>query len=309
MKRYFKIIGTFLSLTSLVACQDLGTKLPKEDGEKKFAEILEYRNDNVPTSFTIKTNSSYSSLIPLYEENRNGTIENYGVVNLDKFYFFLRAKKVENVIGAENGDFTNDFFYETWTYYKDGYLYSVINEQSKTYDNKTPRKSYSKLAMSEAKALALITESTDDTIDQIDNLYVSYTLLSSGGIFSIIGGIQEVDLETSNYKSECTYYSKGGNGNLTVQVKTDLTVEQNSIQTNKSDIAHIEYKEKTSFTYEKYLYGNQKISVDYLDKDSKGNEYNKINLKIKQTVEKGSTTTYPKLEEYVELTENKNLPF
>ena len=305
MKRYFKIIGTFLSLTSLVACQDLGTKLPTEDGEAKYQDIIDYRRLNSPKTYTVKTERylyNYNTIGDYLSESDG---ERFGAVNLDKLYYFVRSKfkssyKEDNNIEEEN------YFTENWIYYKDGYLFNVINNQSKDFDEKEDRKTYVKYAMDKQLALSVILEENEislvDYPDDAESFKLNITTDNSALI----------NASKLTHKSTYDFYSKGGDGNLSVVVKDSYAGKQDAfdkeyIQEYKAAV--LSYKQNVNVTFEKYHYTTFNGAVNLLLKDESNKELIKVKQTVKEKVTKGCTISYPKLDDFKEVTEQKALPF
>ena len=319
MRKSFKVIGILATLMSLVACQDLGAKLPKEDGEAKYGDIIDYRRSNSPISYTSKTKlvvNSKSNVIASDEEESNLTVEYFGGVNFDKLYYFVRAKKVQSYKDEKSNE-KSEFFLESWKYYKDGYLYEVLNNQSKDIEGSAPRKTFTKLAMNKELALEILLEQEDISQVEFEDSMNEYVINKEGkDISSSLTGYWNVDISKGTNKSSLEYFSKGGEGNLSAVIKESGTFKTEAI-TKKEDAAAevpnlslLKYSSNYSFTFEKYHYGNFIINYSLQIKDLNGKEIGLVKNNLNEKVTKGCAVNYPKLDEYQEVTEIKGvIPF
>ena len=319
MRESFKFLGIIATLMSLVACQDLGAKLPKEDGEAKYGDIIDYRRSNSPISYTTKSklvnNAKSKSIKDNTDIESDLTVEYYGGVNFDKLYYFVRAKKVETYNDGKTNE-KEEYFLESWKYYKDGYLYEVLNNESKEFDGTAPRKSYTKLSMDKNLALELLLEEEDIGQLGFDDSMDDYLITKGNEIDHTYASYWNIDVSKGNNKSSLEYYSKGGEGNLSAVIKESGTFKTEAISKketapeNTPDLSLFKYSSNFSFTFEKYHYGNFTIRYNVQLKDLDGIEIGVQKASINETVMKGCTVNYPKLDEYQEVTEIKGiLPF
>ena len=306
MRRSFKLIGTLLSLFSLASCQDLGAKISTEDGEAKYQDIIDFRRLNSPKSYTVKTERylySYDITDDEYLSESDG--ERFGAVNLDKLYYFVRSKlKTTYKVGGKSEE--TNYFTENWIYYKDGYLYNVVNNQSKDFDEKQDRKTFVKYAIEKENALAVILEENDiSLVEYPDDSKDFRTKLVSGNTIPVI-------VEKLTYKSTYDFYSKGGDGNLSLVVKDSYLGKKDAFEKEEADklkISDFSYKQNINLTFEKYHYTSFSGVVNVLMKDENNKELTKVKQNVKEKVTKGCAISYPKLDEYKEVTVQQSLPF
>lgn len=212
MKKSLRIFGALLALTSLTACQDLGSEVTEAQAAQKQAEITKDSEEKSPHAYTVTMSESLS--VNAGNEKMSGKGSVRAGYDLDKLYIVLESKESSTVNGkTENEEEVH------WIFYKDKALHYVTRRDGKNVGYKTE--------MTEVEAKAEIAAEYLDT---------GYASSDVNGILEELGDMTEGYASAAQgLKTDLTkkYYSKG-DGNLSVKVtqKGSMSAEGVSMKFN-----------------------------------------------------------------------------
>lgn len=296
MKKFAKLLGSLIILTSLVACQDLGAEIPAADAEKQQAKILEKAEDKAPKVYSLNVSYNVSVKLDLASDtsllensvnsNNTGNGKLYSAFNVNKLYAYSSIKTQSSSKSGSSSEKEN-MISEDWLYFKDGSLYEV----SHTKENDKESKVYTTTKMSEDDAKEYFKMSV------LQDLYYSYLDLNTfKQMASSVSGQGEVEsyvgIGATKIKTEEKYYSKG-DGNLSYVMKANGSYSEKTYGSFK-------YNCSFSTTIDSYSFSKASLSLSLLVKDDKGKENVSMKAGFSASAGRSCSVAYPDLKAYTE---------